>query len=43
MFCKKNIPVKNQGENLNHKDFRYGNPEKESLLSELKKALKTNE
>jgi hypothetical protein len=28
---------------LNHKDFRYGNPEKESSLSELKKALKTNE
>ena len=42
-FCKKNIPVRNQGENLNHKDFRYGNPEEESSLSELKKALKTNE
>ena len=32
MFCKKNIPVKNQGENLKHKDFRYGDPDKEVHL-----------
>ena len=43
MFCKKNIPVKNQGENLKHKDFRYGDPDKEDSLNELKKALENNE
>ena len=43
MFCKKNIPVKNQGKNLNHKDFRYGDPDKEDSLNELKKALENNE
>tara|TARA_B100000614_G_C14278641_1_gene382510 strand:- start:358 stop:489 length:132 start_codon:yes stop_codon:yes gene_type:complete len=43
MFCKKNIPVKNQGENLKHKDFRYGDPDKEDSLNELKKALEINE
>jgi hypothetical protein len=43
MFCKKNIPVKNQGENLNHKDFRYGDPDKDSSFNELKEALKNNE
>ena len=42
-LCKKNIPVKNMGENLHHKDFRYGNPDKEDLIDELKKALETNE
>jgi len=43
MLCKKNIPVKNQGENLKHKDFRYGDPDKEDSLNELKKALENNE
>jgi len=42
-FCKKNIPVKNQGENLNHKDFRYGDPDKDDPLRELKKELDIND
>tara|TARA_B100001057_G_C22603525_1_gene853749 strand:+ start:58 stop:792 length:735 start_codon:yes stop_codon:yes gene_type:complete len=42
-ICKKNIPVKNKGEDLHHKDFRYGNPDKEDSIDELKKALETNE
>ncbi len=42
-FCKKNIPVKNQGENLNHKDFRYGDPDKDDSLRELKKELDIND
>ena len=42
-ICKKNIPVKNQGENLNHKDFRYGGPKKNDQLNELKKKLEINE
>ena len=41
--ARKNIPVKNQGENLNHKDFRYGDPDKDSSFNELKEALKNNE
>ena len=42
-LCKKNIPVKNTGENLHHKDFRYGNPDKDDLIDELKKELETDE
>ena len=42
-LAKKNIPVKNQGKNLNHKDFRYGDPKKNNSINELKKELKINE
>ena len=42
-LAKKNIKVKNQGENLNHKDFRYGNPDKIDTIVELKQALDINE
>jgi len=28
---------------LNHKDFRYGDPDKDSSIDELKEALKNNE
>jgi hypothetical protein len=35
--------VKNQGENLNHKDFRYGDPDKDDPLRELKKELDIND
>ena len=39
-LCKKNIPVMNKGTDFKHKDFRYGDPEKEKkLLEELKKGL----
>ena len=39
-LCKKNIPVMNKGINLKHKDFRYGDPDKEKkLLKELKEGL----
>jgi hypothetical protein len=41
--CKKNIPVKNQGENLNHRDFRYGDPVKDDSVNELKKELEKDE
>ena len=37
------VKVKNQGENLNHKDFRYGNPDKRDTIEELKQALDINE
>ena len=42
-LCKKNIPVKNQGENLNHKDFRYHGSRNNDLINELKKELDINE
>ena len=39
-LCKKNLPVKNQGINFNHKDFRKGDPDKKkNLLNELKSTL----
>ncbi len=42
-LCKKNVPVKNQGENFNHKDFRYGDPKENNTINELKKALEIDD
>jgi len=42
-FCRENLPVKNQGIDFKHRDFKYGNPNKnKDLLNELIDGLKEN-